>query len=144
MITAAYILIALTVMATLFRPLFSRQQEGGRASRVNGRRRQLLEEREIIYETIRDLDFDYRMGKVEEDDYHQTRARYESQAIDVLKAIDGAGGRMDAVEDRVEQEIAGLRRSRKRGKPSAKSTCPNCGAGIPKNARFCHQCGTSL
>ena len=95
-----------------------------RASRKENRRRQLLEDRETLYESIQELDFDYRMGKVEEDDYRQTRARYESQAVELLKAIDGTNGRAEAVEDRIEQEIAALRRSPK-GKKSCLSELQN-------------------
>ncbi len=140
MIAAAYILVAGVVLIFVFRPLFAARGEIDRASRKENRRRQLLEDRETLYESIQELDFDYRMGKVEEDDYRQTRARYESQAVELLKAIDGTNGRAEAVEDRIEQEIAALRRSPK-GK---KAACPNCKTVPPGNARFCPRCGTPL
>jgi len=145
MIAAAYIVITAAVVGFVFRPLFGVRGEIGRVTRRESRRRSLLEEREMLYETIRELDFDYRMGKVEEDDYQQARARYETQAVAVLKALDqteGQGG-ADAVEAGIEREIATLRRSGKKGK-SATHTCPKCRARAPKNARFCPHCGNAL
>ena len=145
MIAAAYIVITAAVVGFVFYPLLGTRVEIGRTTRREGRRRSLLEEREMLYETIRELDFDYRMGKVEEDDYRQARARYEAQAVAVLKALDQTEGRGggDAVEAGVEREIAALRRSGKEGK-SATHTCPKCQTRAPKNARFCPHCGNAL
>ncbi len=148
MIIAAYILIATGVLIFVFRPLFATRGEIGQTSRKEGRRRRLLEDREALYESIRELDFDHRMGKVEENDYRQTRARYEAQAVDLMKSIDQTNGRAEAIEDRVEQEIATLRRSRKskrsRGKKPTKRACPKCKTVPSASARFCPQCGTPL
>lgn len=148
MIIAAYILIATGVLIFVFRPLFAPQGEIGQTSRKEGRRRKLLEDRETLYESIRELDFDHRMGKVEETDYRQARTRYEVQAVDLMKAIDQTNGGAEAIEDRVEQEIATLRRSRKgkrsRGKKPAKRACPNCKTIPSASAQFCPQCGTPL
>ena len=125
MIIAAYILIAAVVLIFIFRPLFASRGEIEGATRRENRRRQLMENREMVYDAIRELDFDYRMGKVEDDDYRETRARYEAEAVDIMKAIDQSNGRAErpdvpkaagksqkAVEDQIEREIAALRRSR--------------------------------
>lgn len=144
MITVVYILLALVVVGFVFQPLFNNTKgEVNRASRSQERLRELLEERERIYGAIRELDFDYRMGKVEEDDYQQTRTRYQEQAIVVLKAIDQSNGRPEAIESRVEREIASLRHPRKGAKKAA-AACSHCGAPIPPKARFCSQCGNPL
>lgn len=120
MIVAAYILIAATVLAFIFRPLFTSHETLEQASRLEDRRRQLLEDRETLYEAIRELDFDYRMGKVEGDDYQETRARYRARAVELMKTLDKTNGRAEPVsesttiEDQIEREVAALRRSRKR------------------------------
>ncbi len=143
MIVAGYILIAAAVIGFVFRPLFMTRGQLDRASHREGRRRQLLEDREMLYEAIRELDFDHRMGKVEEADYRQTRVRYEARAVELMKAIDKGNGRAGEVEDRIEQEVAALRRASK-GKKRSRPACPDCKAQVPYNARFCPQCGASL
>lgn len=144
MIIAAYILVATAVLIFVFRPLFATRGELERSTRRADRRRQLLEDRETLYDAIRELDFDYRMGKVEDDDYRTTRARYETQAVELLKAIDQGNGRAEAIDDRIEQEVAALRRPR-RGKKEAKpAPCPACGSRTPASARFCPRCGAPL
>ncbi len=141
MIAAAYVIIAAIVVGYVFRPLFVSQEKLDRTSRRGVRRRRLLEEREQLYETIRELDFDYRMGKVEEDDYRETRARYASQAVAVMKAVDEAGGGSGPVEDRVEQEIARLKESPEQVEALS---CPSCKAKLPADARFCPGCGAAI
>ena len=78
MITAAYILISAAVLFYVFRPLFEDHKAIESESNRESRLRKLLEDRESIYEAIRELDFDHRMGKVEADDYKSTRARYQA------------------------------------------------------------------
>ncbi len=145
MVIAIYLLIAAGVVYYVFRPLF---QGGGTVddvSRRETRRRQLIEDREMLLESIRELDFDHRMGKVEEADYGEARGRYEAQAIDVLKAIDRTNGKQGQadVEKQVEAEIASLRKSRKSGSDDSVK-CSDCGAVLSSDARFCAQCGTEV
>ena len=143
MIAVAYAAIALGVLAFVFKPFFYSLGRIELPSRGQTRRRELLEQRERIYEAISELDFDYRVGKVEEDDYQQTRNRYEEEAIAVLKAIDRSGGPGEHVKDPIEEEIASRRRSRK-GMKQTEQACPSCGSESPLEARFCPQCGASL
>jgi len=121
MIIAAFILIAAGVLLFIFTPLFGTHGTITQTSSREKRRRELLEQRDMAYEAIRELDFDYRMGKVEEDDYQQTRARYTTQAVELMKALDKTNGRADhrdpapetqKMEDSIESEIAAIRRTR--------------------------------
>ena len=141
MIVIIYVLIAAGVLWFVFRPLFVDRGTLEQTSRRENRRRELIEERETLLEVIRELDFDHRMGKVEEEDYREARARYESQAIEVMKAVDKTNGKPDRIEDQVEAEIASLRRS---GKGGEARKCAECGASLSADARFCDQCGTAV
>ena len=145
---AAYIFLALAVMSYVFMPLFGPQKLLDARSRRANRRLQLLEERERVYETIRDLDFDYRTGKVEESDYRASRSELTARAVDVLKQLDqvkednsGAASRLD---DRLEKEIASARRKKGRKAKQAGLTCSSCGAKTPADARFCPGCGKGI
>lgn len=47
-------------------------------------------EKEILYQSLHELDLDYAAGKLSEEDYRALRARQEAHAVDLLKAIDAA------------------------------------------------------
>jgi hypothetical protein len=51
----------------------------------------LRERRDVIYENIRDLNFEYRAGKYPEDDYLRQRASLETEAAGVLTEMDSLG-----------------------------------------------------
>jgi hypothetical protein len=53
--------------------------------------RLLQVEKEILYQSLHELDLDYAAGKLSEADYRALRAKQESQAVALLKAIDAAG-----------------------------------------------------
>ena len=124
MIIAAFILIAAGILLFIFTPLFDPRDDAktiNQISRAEARRRELIEQRDMVYEAIRELDFDHRMGKVEEDDYRQTRARYTAQAVELIKSLDKAAERTDrpapkpqGISDQIEKEIAAIRRTRRK------------------------------
>jgi hypothetical protein len=53
--------------------------------------RLLKVEKEILYQTLHELDLDYAGGKLSEGDYRALRAKQEAQAVELLKALDAAG-----------------------------------------------------
>ena len=67
MTIAAFILIAAGILLFIFTPLFDPRDANtiNQISRREARRRELIEQRDMVYEAIRELDFDHRMGKVE-------------------------------------------------------------------------------
>ena len=48
----------------------------------------LLERKEVIYENLRDLNFDYRAGKYPQQDYETLRTSLENEAAQILAEID--------------------------------------------------------
>lgn len=48
----------------------------------------LEERREVVYENLRDLNFEYRAGKYPEEDYAAQRASLENEAAGVLAEMD--------------------------------------------------------
>ena len=48
----------------------------------------LRERREVLYDNLRDLNFEYRAGKYPEEDYAAQRAALENEAADVIAEID--------------------------------------------------------
>jgi hypothetical protein len=134
------LLIALAVGIFVARPLFARAGSVVAASKRKSRHAVLLEQRDVLYATIRELDFDHRMGKVDDEDYRRMRGEYAGQAVALLKEIDRGNGRGRAA-DEVEQEVASLRKKGRGGKAQASATCPSCGSGMKAGDRFCARCG---
>jgi hypothetical protein len=54
---------------------------------------ELLEARRQTLASIRDLDMEFRVGKLTEDDYKETRESLAREAVDVLKQLDSSQGR---------------------------------------------------
>ncbi len=84
------ILIALAAAFYVFRPLLSAAGSPFLAdidSRSTGLKR-LLRRKETIYENIKDLDFEYRMGKLSDDDYQRLHQDYLAEAYGVVSQIE--------------------------------------------------------
>ena len=105
-------LLGLALLAWLLLPVI---KEAGGFDRPPSEERSELEDlyiqREGVYSTLKELDFDHETAKILDEDYKELRARYSSEAIQILKRIDGL--------EAAEEPPAGFRPS----KPSlAKST----------------------
>jgi hypothetical protein len=58
------------------------------AQRVKTRLDFLEEQKIVLYDNLRDLDFEYRAGKYPEEDYTAQRAALEAEAAQVLSEIE--------------------------------------------------------
>ena len=95
--------------------------------------RELLARRDRVYHELRELEFDYRVGKITTVDYREAQAQLEIEAARVLQAIDA---QVRVIDEEIEREVQRLRQSR--------GNCPACGAPIGAPARFCGACGARL
>jgi hypothetical protein len=48
----------------------------------------LLRKKETIYENIKDLEFEYKMGKLSEEDYQRLRDDYSREAFEIMTRIE--------------------------------------------------------
>jgi len=130
LVTAAVVL-TIAVAAFVFYPLL----RGERTTPVDLPRvsEELLQRRDQVYAELRELEFDYRVGKVSAEDYTETRNRLETEAARLLRAIDV---QVAAIDDEIEREIREIRARRR--------LCPSCGGEVPLTARFCPSCGEAL
>ena len=106
----------------------------------------LLDRKTVIYRNLRDLEFEYRMGRLSAADFQQLEAGYKNEAAAVLQKLD----LLDASEnfdEQIEKEVAarkarlyGARTKRDRESPR----CPSCGAEIISGKKFCADCGHQL
>ena len=96
-----------------------------------------LDERKArIYEGLRDLQFEYRVGKLSEADYQQTKLGLQKELARVMGDIDAILGKTPA------KTAAPLKVAPPR--PVAPNTCPHCGATFKEALKFCGECGKSM
>ncbi|MEW5975917.1 MAG: hypothetical protein AB1898_08950 [Acidobacteriota bacterium] len=50
--------------------------------------KRLLRKKETVYENMKDLEFEFKMGKLSEEDYQRLREEYSREAFDILARID--------------------------------------------------------
>ncbi|HBG74706.1 MAG: hypothetical protein A2X25_11785 [Chloroflexi bacterium GWB2_49_20] len=89
------------------------------------------EHRLAVLSSLRDLDFDFQLGKVSEDDYASLRARLMAEAAQSLQEADKV------------DEVEALIQARKASKAKSPA-CENCGQAIESGIRFCPRCGTAV
>ncbi|MDQ2900457.1 MAG: zinc ribbon domain-containing protein [Acidobacteriota bacterium] len=94
---------------------------------------QHLDERKAaIYENLRDLQFEYRLGKLSDDDYRQTKLDLQHELAKVMAEV-----------DRVKQQLGPT--PVPVPKVEKKSfICPNCRAEFPRALKFCGECGKPM
>ncbi len=95
-----------------------------------------LEERKAaIYENLRDLQFEYRLDKLSDQDYQATKLELQKDLAQVM-----------AETDRIKAELA-LSRAKSGSEtpaPGKKNACPSCGATFDKPLKFCGECGKPM
>lgn len=122
------------------------------------RRSELMAERDRVVDTLRELDFDARLGKIPEEEYPVQRAALVQQGADLLRELDSLQGADAALgtqsaspcseqppaalsDERLEEMIQ-LRRKQKN--EAAGGFCPRCGKPVYKSDRFCSKCGAAI
>src|SRR5215510_10160224 len=98
--------------------------------------RHLEERKAAIYENLRDLQFEFRVGKLSDADYQQTKLGLQKELAGVLAAIDqiaptAAGAPAPAAIPKAKA-------------PAPGTVCPHCGATFAKAMKFCGECGKAM
>ena len=100
--------------------------------------RHLDERKASIYEGLRDLQFEYRLDKLSDEDYQATKLELQKELARVLAEI-----------DRIKAELGGGKAPAVAPSPAVasnpkKNTCPSCGATFEKSLKFCGECGKPM
>ena len=158
---AVFILVAMY----LYAPFMER-----RARRVTAEEHELsalMAERDRVVNSLQELDFDFKLGKVPEEDYPTQRAGLLQKGADILRKIDSFSPQTASAQDeesRLEKAIAARRADastataevsdddiesmlatrRKSRKEKTGGFCPKCGKPVMTTDRFCPSCGKSL
>lgn len=94
--------------------------------------------RRVTLLALRDVEYDYHTGKLDDRDYQDLRRELSAEALDALKAA-RSEAEAGAAQDDLEAEIAAVRDGLRSG-----SMCATCGHANPAGSRFCAACGQRL
>src|SRR5213083_2612578 len=94
---------------------------------------QHLDERKAaIYENLRDLQFEYRVGKLSDEDYQTTKRDLQKELAAVLAEVDKIkAGRSSTPPAPIKLKADPL-------------ICPHCNAHFDKLLKFCGECGKPM
>jgi hypothetical protein len=122
-------------------------------SMVAGRTRAALErEKALVLRSIKELEFDYAMGKLVKSDFDEMSGRLRARAIGLMRQLDASGGYREAIERELQLRlrtpafVAASDATADPSEPVASSldSCPSCEGINDPDARFCKHCGSKL
>jgi len=166
-ITAIFFTLAILILVAiyLYAPFMER-----RARRVTEEEHELstlMAERDRVINSLQELDFDFKLGKIPDEDYPTQRATLLQKGADILRRIDIIAPQITSSQDadaRIEKAIAARRADasvvkaeisdddlesmisarRKTRREKSSGFCPKCGKPVMVSDRFCPSCGKSL
>ena len=89
--------------------------------------RHLDQRKAAIYENLRDLQFEYRLGKLSDKDYELTKLGLQKELAAVLAEFDKLAGKPAPPPP-----------------PKPQNQCPHCQATFDKPLKFCGECGQPM
>jgi len=152
----------------MFSPLTGTNEPAG-PQIFGGRTRAALErEKTLVLRSIKDLDFDYAMGKVSDKDFSEMSARLRGRAAGLIRQLDAGTSYRQAIEAEIEKRVGGkpvpvdarrtlsgppvsgapeMAQPATEEKPADETRtkiCLSCCTQNDPDARFCKGCGYQL
>jgi phage I-like protein len=121
----AFICILMAIAALAF-VLFV-EPEAASAPMVDEQLMPLLRKKEILYENLRDLLFEFRMGKLSEADYTESKRTAQAELVPLMSALDELNAK------KMREEVT-----------PPPGWCVRCSFTNPDNNAFCGNCGAPL
>ncbi len=104
--------------------------------------RHLDDRKAAIYESLRDLQFEYRVGKLSEEDYQTSKRDLQKELAVVLAEVDKLKAQL-AVSLGVGVNGTARPAVPKAARPAG-TVCPSCGAKFERELIFCGECGKPM
>jgi hypothetical protein len=159
---ANIIILSLTVVSVSFvglgayrilSPLVSDQPQ--LPMTIAGRTRIALErEKALALRSIKELEFDYAMGKIAKADFDEMSGRLRARALRLMTQLDASGGYREQIADEVKRRLEGDGLSRRQDTAADAATaeavalqtfeCAECETQNDPDAKFCKNCGAKL
>lgn len=150
--TLIEVVLALLVVGFVALPLLKEQVGEEETLDLPEDEEELYRRKETTYSALKELEFDFKTGKLSESDFHELDARYRADALEILASIDA---RENGLRDTSGTRKGKAQRTRSRasagehvsaaGAPTLDPfTCAACGRANPERARFCGGCGGEI
>lgn len=102
---------------------------------------QHLEDRKrAIYDNLRDLQFEFRLGKLSDADYQQTKLALQKELAGVLADIEETLKNLGLPLTQPLSKAGAGRPARSR----PRAVCSHCGASFSRPLKFCGECGKPM
>ena len=117
---------------------------------IAGRTRIALErEKTLVLRSIKELEFDFAMGKIAKADFDEMSGRLRARALGLMRQLDEGGGYREQIAKEVQRRLEGDGFSRRRDGATAEAvalqtSCAGCGTQNDPDAKFCKNCGAKL
>src|SRR5687767_4738120 len=146
---ANIIILSLTVVSVSFvglgayrvlLPLVAKEVEA--PVTIGGRTRVAMErEKTLVLRSIKELEFDYAMGKVAKADFDEMHARLRARAVGLLKQLDAGGGYKEQIAKEIEIRLKADTTEEVKAPPGE---CAACGTMNDEDAKFRKNCAARL
>lgn len=101
-----------------------------------------LEERKaVIYDNLRDLNFEYSTGKLSDEDYAKAKATLQAELEKVQAELERVLAQAGA-RGRAARSAPGPKAAAPEAQPA--TTCRHCGAKFDRPLKFCGECGKPM
>lgn len=125
----------------------------------------LMAERDRVVNSLQELEFDFNLGKIPEEDYPNQRTNLLQRGANILRKLDeiAPASKQTDKDSRIERALAARRSktankaeltdddlesmisSRRKGrKTKSAGFCPKCGKPVMESDKFCPSCGKPL
>ena len=145
MIITACFLLTISAAVYVLAPLFM-ESKGNLEVELLGETEmdRLMGSKAVVYSNLKELEFEYKMGRLGDADYKRLEAGYRSEAAAILEKLDRIGVSAE-LDEKIEKEVS-ARKGRLHTAPAPKGAaeCPECGAAAVPGKKFCADCGHRL
>jgi len=142
-----WLICGLLAVASIGFTLWVREKDIPPAPVENPELRHLQNRRQVLYENLKDLQFEYHQGKLSDQDYQSLKQGFLYDLAAVMDSIERQEQRKGRPEKASGKSEATLREQPKAKRPSDVSqtvSCPSCQSPNPVGNRFCGKCGKPL
>ena len=115
---------------------------------IGGRTRIALErEKALVLRSLKELEFDFAMGKMAKADFDEMSGRLRARALGLMRQLDAGGGYKEQIAKEVESRLS---EQSVRPKPDTTDVIEEvtglcvCGTQNDPDAKFCKNCGAKL